>query len=600
MKKKFNLALLNALIVTCSILLTLFLWRHVELPFVDKGIVGIYSINKYNSYNDFLRYFFFIFIPSAFFLLFKFYQEEKKFFSKIKIFFSQNIQKNIDKEKNLISYFIFIFINSYLLIEFLSIEFPIHKIDSYHDGQRLSSAYKSFLDGSLWSGSYVIRGIFYETIFTKIMWETFGHISIGLARYVEIINILILKLSLVILSFMVSKLIYLQQFKKNIFFITSSLLLINFSDYDITNTDPISYRDLSIIFLLILFIFKDRYKNHDLVLISISSISLFSMLWGIDRGLICNFLIIIILFELFLSKNFYIFFKFIIFLTIFWSAFYAVNPNEFLFFLSNTKSVISDMSNVLGIIHPIPFSDDSNSSRAVKTLILIIICLTYSLNLIFKNENNNFHSFNKFLFYLAIICVLNYVHALGRSDGPHIKSGIGMPLIFFSFVILDFYLKKFNKDLLIIIFICLSGAYLMYKINIGNVLHFKERFKSFVFLNDEFYLDNELMKRLTKLKQLNINTDCVDLFTYDAAILYLIRKPSCTKFYYSYSLGSIKNQNKFINELNINYDSIIITNGLLDYWDPIEKKYKFVYSFIKKNYYILNNEGYLVLKKNFN
>lgn len=77
MKKKFNLALLNALIVTCSILLTLFLWRHVELPFVDKGIVGIYSINKYNSYNDFLRYFFY-FYPISFFFIIQVLSRRKK------------------------------------------------------------------------------------------------------------------------------------------------------------------------------------------------------------------------------------------------------------------------------------------------------------------------------------------------------------------------------------------------------------------------------------------------------------------------------------------------------------------------------------------
>ena len=49
-------------------------------------------------------------------------------------------------------------------LEFLSVSFPVHKLDSFHEGQKLSSAYKSSLDGSLWSGSFVTIGIFFETI----------------------------------------------------------------------------------------------------------------------------------------------------------------------------------------------------------------------------------------------------------------------------------------------------------------------------------------------------------------------------------------------------------------------------------------------------
>ena len=64
----------------------------------------------------------------------------------------------------------------YLATEFLSLTFSTHPIDIYHEGQRLSSAFKSLLDDSLWSGSYVTIGIIYETIGTKFIWQMFTNV----------------------------------------------------------------------------------------------------------------------------------------------------------------------------------------------------------------------------------------------------------------------------------------------------------------------------------------------------------------------------------------------------------------------------------------
>ena len=44
------------------------------------------------------------------------------------------------------------------------------------------------------------------------------------------------------------------------------------------------------------------------------------------------------------------------------------------------------MNYIHGIIHPIPFSDDPNSGRATKTIILILLCLMISLKIIFKKS----------------------------------------------------------------------------------------------------------------------------------------------------------------------------------------------------------------------
>ena len=74
----------------------------------------------------------------------------------------RNAPENIYKNNFIINYS-FVLILLFLILEFLSLNFPLNKLDFVHEGQNLSSAYRSFLDNSLWSGSYVTIGIFYET-----------------------------------------------------------------------------------------------------------------------------------------------------------------------------------------------------------------------------------------------------------------------------------------------------------------------------------------------------------------------------------------------------------------------------------------------------
>ena len=71
----------------------------------------------------------------------------------------------------------------FVFFEFFSTEYPMNKIDLFHEGQRLSAAFKSSLDGSLWSGSYIVVGVFHEIIGTKMIWSLTGHKTIGSLRF---------------------------------------------------------------------------------------------------------------------------------------------------------------------------------------------------------------------------------------------------------------------------------------------------------------------------------------------------------------------------------------------------------------------------------
>ena len=582
-----------------SLILGTFLWNYVELEFYQNGIKGIYSDNEHNGFNDFLRYVIFVSLPVLTYLILIFLSKNT-FFDQLKFFFFT--KPVVNKKKNIYLNFCLIAFILIVIFEFLSINFPTYKIDSYHDGQRLSSAYKSYLDGSLWSGSYITVGIIYETLSTKLIWHLFDHISIGLARYAEIFYILCLKISLIFLSYLVAIQTSLKPILKNFFFVISSSIFINIADYNITSTDLINFRDIPIIFITILFILSQLKNNSVFIIILIASLSVFSMLWGIDRGFVSNFLILILAINFLLQKEFNKFFFLIFFIFSFWITFYLSNETEFFFFIDNTFSILKEMNYIFGIIHPTPFSDEINASRATKTILLIILSLIISLRQIFKYEKLAPSFLDKFFLFLAITGAISYIYALGRSDGPHIKQIFGFQVIFFSFFLLNYFLSKtfYTKNIIskcIIIFTILTPIFIFINnTKINNVISFKKRFLDFIYLPDSNFITLEEKSFIDQIKKIDELGSCIDLFTYDAAILYLLRKPSCTKFYYSYSIGSIENQKKFINEIEkkTNY---VISNGSLDFWDPPNEKYVIINQYLLDNFNLYINNGYHLLKK---
>ena len=166
--------------------------------------------------------------------------------------FSHNYQvlKNriLDRDIKFINtnYFLDILTIFFLLLtilEFLSINFPINKIDTFHEGQQMSSAFKYSIDQSLWSGSYVTVGIFYETISSNLIWKFFDQLSIGSTRYLNLIYILILKLILIFIFFQI---IILSKLRLSSNFFNFLLNLSGFQIIDYTGgVDNFIYKNFS-------------------------------------------------------------------------------------------------------------------------------------------------------------------------------------------------------------------------------------------------------------------------------------------------------------------------------------------------------------------
>ena len=72
----------------------------------------------------------------------------------------------------------------------------------------------------------------------------------------------------------------------------------------------------------------------------------------------------------------------------------------------------------------------------------------------------------------------------------------------------------------------------MSNFNFQNIISFKSRVKNYVSISDEFFLAKHQKLLIKKYNNLTITDKCVQIFTYDVAIPYLLKKPSCNKYFF--------------------------------------------------------------------
>ena len=578
------------LITAIAIFISIYFWKVLHIPYQQNGIVGNYSINNYNALNDPIKYLLFILLPTATFIFCKIFIENESLLNFLNFFKKENHNNDVSKI-NIIFYLIFILV----CIEFFSVEFPLHKLDIFHSGQKLNGAYKSYFDTSLWSGSYITSGLFIEIFNGKLIWKIFSHQSIGLLRLFDLILILICKLVLLVLSFEISKTLNLQNSLKQIFFIILSLILLQFIDYDINSADLIEYREIPILIFLILVLFYIRSNSsnfrYSILLFSLLSVTTF--FWSIDRAIVYNFLLFSLIIYLLINKDHQNPIIIIFFTLVFWGLSFLILKEEFSFFLSSTRSILSEINNIHGIIHPIPFSDDADSTRATKTLLTILFSVLISADLIIKNKNSNNKTIKIFLVLISLVSFFSYIYALGRSDGGHIKQAFGYPLIFFILLTLIFIFNLLDKinlrqnenyiKISVFVSIIVFSQYI-FNFNLNNIKSYKSNLTEYIYFEDEKFLTKDDINFVNQASYFLSSEKCIDLYTYDSPLLYLLKKPSCSKFSFLWSLGSKKNQREYIQSLKDT--KFIITDGKTDNWSivPFKIKYPLLDKFINENF----------------
>ena len=595
--------------VILSVFLSKFFWGWIDIDYTKEfEIPGEYSKHKYNPINESIRYVTFISMPLIVYLVcIKIFKGQE--IKQIKEIFYYDNSKTFYVTKNNLLVLCFLSFSALILLDFLSVNLPLHTIDTLHEGQWLTPGINYLKKGGYWIDSYITIGFFHEILNVLIGFKIFDIFSIGSSRFSILLSILVFKFLLIIFIYKLTVIQKLTENFKILFFVLISLIALSMTSFSFYNSGILHYRDLPLILFLILLI--PIISNEKMVIFYcflIGAMSTISMLWGLDKGAYLNLTLASLILFLIIKKDFDKSVWIILGAIITWILFYKIfGQEEFKSFFYNTKEIYQSMDWIHGIIHPEPFSSDQHSARATKILLILILSGLLIININFFKYQNILNEYKVLLIFIFIISIITYKTALGRSDGPHIRSVTGLPLLLLCIItlnlIFDFilknkkYLKIFQnvanfKNTLIFMFILLSIFFLP-NLNFQNIISFKSSVKNYVNLSDEFFLTERQNLLIKRYNNLTIEDKCVLIFTYDAAIPYLLKKPSCNKYYFVWNIGNKKNQNLFIKSIENRKPNFILLGG--DYKNPItiglepHERLPIIHNFIIKNYLLDEN-----------
>tara|TARA_Y100000294_G_C8561741_1_gene339332 strand:- start:1152 stop:3023 length:1872 start_codon:yes stop_codon:yes gene_type:complete len=608
--------------LVASVLIATILWDKITLPLNNTiGARGILVEKGYNPNNDTIRYIFFITFPIIlFFFLNLIFKKKKININQIIFEKEEKVQK---KEYILvIPSLIFVLL---IILEFLSLNLSNYRLDLLHDGDFLTPALNYFHTKNFWISSYTVHGGS-DILYPVLMWKIFGIESIGAARSYFIFLILMVKLLSVFLAYQLTKISNLTKENKVLFSTIFSLVLISMSHYNFPlNYSYFSYRDIYVILFLIFFINLFAFSEfRTLYTILISIIAVISIFFHIDIGVYLNLILAFYIFYLFFLKK-YGEISLIILSAVFtlFFAIYLIGVDEFKAFLDHTTTIIFSMDLMHGLKYPVPFfsmEGNQHGARATRGLLLQLTAGLLVLNYMFSDQNKITSSKKILFIFFFFLSFIMYKNALGRSDATHIRMSTDLPILINCFFILNYfliYIEKKNKIKNFLnqkTFFIISAAIviLFYILNhnnyrIENIINFNNNFSRFINLKDNDFIDQKTVKFLTYYKRISENDSCIQNFTFDLAIPYLLKKPSCTKYFSSWLASPIVKQKDYINQIKkIRPTYILYRSSATNYdvyygVDALEthKRLQLVNSFILSNYkQHYEADGYIILKKN--
>ena len=323
--------------------------------------------------------------------------------------------------------------------------------------------------------------------------------------------------------------------------------------------------------------------------------SIISILWWLDVGVFVNIIIVLIIFLNFLKKDYIKIISICIGIFSGWSLFFLIMPNyEIKEFFINTSAIFSSIELINQIPYPYPLLD--NDGRATKTLLYFVLAGAFTIQTSFSRKKIVSNQLKIFLLFLYVASLISFQYGLVRSDSHHIQMATGLMLVSLSTLLL-IYSVSFYKSLkinlknimffipFIIIFLQLN----LYKSH--QIINFPERISKLVYADDKDFLHGDIKAYIGLIdyyKKISAEDNCVQIFTDEVALPFLIKRKSCTKFNIMMITSPKKSQIRFINELKeIKPEIILYNSNKFDF--GYTKNLTLVDDYIKKNY-ILHSE----------
>lgn len=602
--KKYLKHLYLFILLFFLILISFIAWDLINIPAKLDQIEYVgYGEKFYHPQNDTIKFFLLITFCLIFFYYF-FSIFFKHSIINIKELYKINITENNKSELNYLCFFIIFLV----VLEFLIYDFAIliSKIDIFHEGLWLTPSMNFNLTNSFWSNSFIERGLG-GNFFPVLAWHFFENESIGSTRLFELFFLFLNKIILIFICKHLSENLNFNKKTKKLFFVIFAICCLTLVEYPDKGYGYFPFRYFILLFfILILFKSFNTKNNFNFNNFFLGLFSSISILWYLDIGFYINCLLILWIIYLILEKKLNILITLLLGIFLGWFLFLIIFPIEEIRSFTLNLSQLSVLIETIGNIrYPSPlFGSDG---RATKTLLFFVIEGAMVIYFIFYKKISVSNNSKISLFFLYILSLIVFKYALGRSDSYHIKMGSGLIMVLFIYSILFFLISFFfrfktkyynflmnnNYILYLFLFIVFLNFFSFKKIS--NILSFKENIYSLISASNEKFLDNEYINLISAYKKIlsDNDQDCVQIFTDEIAIPYLLSKKSCTKYYVMATAAPKSMQLAFIEELNFFKPKIILFKSRkFEYKPNVEDRLKLVNNFIKKNYqfYLTHNK----------
>jgi hypothetical protein len=609
--------------IVVSIFIGTVFWDKIVLPFNNTNeITGLLATQLYNPTNDLIRYVFFISLPLLIFILLKLFLKKKTINIKSLIF---ETERNITNNHIILGILSLIFL-ILVLLEFFSLSFPIKELDTVHDGDYLTSAQNYLSSKKFWLSSWVMHGgsdFFYPII----TWEIFNAKTIGAARISFIFLTLFLKCFSILLAYQFTKILNLNKETKIIFFTIFTSILLSMSQYSTSSGAGYYLPNRYIFIILFLILFIELFINSKFRFLStilIVLVATVSVLFHIDMGFYINFILVFYCLYLFIIKKFKDIILIFLSLIICWTVtINLIGFDEFKAFLYNSVTIATSADLIHGLKYPEPFfsiGNNQDGARATRGLLMQLVAGLFVLDYLISNKNKIFSSKKILFVFLLLLSFIAYRNALGRSDGGHIRISSGLPTLINSFFILNYFLAYFEKTKFLIknnsikksITVSVIFILLFYTINhnhykFKNIKKFNKNFVNYISYEDKNFLSKKKSNLVDYFKLITQNDACVQNFTFATSFPFLLKKPSCTKYFSSWLASSKLNQKDYIEKIKESAPKYILYESSKAQFDKYHKldglavydRLKLVNSYILLNYSKHKEiDAYIILKRN--
>ncbi len=585
-----------------------FFWSNIQVPLqINNKAIGLLTIKNINPINDTIRFIFLIFPPLILYLLFLKINFKNDFIKIKSLSYSEKYLKNNLELRDL--KFVIPLFCILIMLEFFQTDFPpTNYLDTLHDGDYLATISNHLHFGGYWNSAFTVHGG--ENIFLPLIAFKFLNLNIASIKYTLYLAIFLIKFLTILLAYQISKLVNIEKNYKIIFFIILTLFMLSLSSYGAVNY--INIRDIFVLIFFSILIQLYINKLNTLLIYFLSLATVLSFIFHYDTGVYLHVIILLIFFHFLFSKKVKESFFLIFFLILNWLIVFSLfGYSEIYSMFEQFLQIAINMDRMHGIEYPQPFlsiGDGDHGTRGTKALVFLLLLGFITTTIVFF-KNNYFKINEKFLLIIFYgYSIISFKNALGRSDGPHImlsSDWISILLCYYFLYLIFFYLPKNINFITAKKYIeKIGGLFLIILILVNTdfkkVSNYNKNFENYINTSDKTFINKDRVKIIEEISQIINNENCIQNFTADLSLPYLLKKPNCTQFISAWLGSGEKFEKKFINQLRNNNVNYIIYSSPLYIVDNIKTsdRLKIANQYIQKNYSIIwKKNNYILLKR---